>query len=421
MVLPGGFYSTGERTSQVGSIHSIGGRSGPQAGYDDLREAFDAVDDAEVVAAIHGHTTRGPKGRWVRPLWRAFSASYLLDFDNTNDLIRNLQDNPVLRQVCGFDGPLPHRTTFNRFLQRVEDHDDLVETYIAALINALKLELPDLGEEVAIDSTSIRTHSNPNRKPTSDSDADWGVKHSVQSKKKGGEEYFFGFKNHVICDVKYGIPLAQIVTPANRHDSPLLIPVFRKAQDTFDWFRPRVAIGDRAYGSHKNHEFLHREGIVPIIHIPRPSNADLYKGIYTKDGVPTCLGMVPMEYVRTDENGHYVYRCRKEGCHLLGSTQGGTRHCDIEYAQDPLEDIRLFGVIRRQSPEWKALYGKRWVIEQLFKTQNQSRRLERHCVRGMKRIRFHCLMSTLWLLATALVSVRQQRFEEMRWGVRKVA
>jgi hypothetical protein len=132
--------------------------------------------------------------------------------------------------------------------------------------------------------------------------------------------------------------------------------------------------------------------------------------------------MVSMEFVRTDEKGHYVYRCRQEGCHLKDSKLGGIRHCDIEYAQDPLEDIRLFGwKIRRQSPEWKALYGKRWVLEQLFKTQKQSRRLERHYVRGIESIRQHCLMSTLSLLATALVSAQQQRFEEMRWGTRKVA
>ena len=133
------------------------------------------------------------------------------------------------------------------------------------------------------------------------------------------------------------------------------------------------------------------------------------------------LGMVPMEYVGTDGNGQYVYRCRREGCHLLDSKQGGIRHCDTVYAQDPLEDIRLFGLIRRQSQEWRDLYRLRWSIEQLFKTQKQSRRLERHCTRGMANIVLHSLMSTLSFLATVLVDVQAQRFDSMRWGVRKVA
>ena len=405
----------------MASIHSIGGGSNPQASYDSLRQAMDSIDDSELVAALHRHTARGPKGRWVRPMWRAYLASFLLNFDHTNDLIRSLEDNPALRQVCGFDGPLPHRTTFNRFIQRLKQYNDLMESCVTALVNALKLELPDLGEEVAIDSTAIRTHSNPNRKTVSDPDAAWGVKHSVRSKKKDGTEYFFGYKSHVVADVKYGIPLAQIVTAGNRNDSPLLQPLIRKAQAQFDWFRPTVAIGDRGYDSAKNHEFLFGERIIPIIHIRKPSNAALYKGIYTPQGIPTCIGMVPMEYVGLDWKEHYVFRCRPEGCHLKDSTLGGIRHCDTVYAQDPHEDIRLFGIVRRDSQQWKDLYAKRWAIEQLFKTLKQSRRLERHCTRGMESIRLHSLMSTLSLLATALVSVKAQQTEDMRWGVRKVA
>ena len=403
------------------TIHSIGSGLQPQASHAELLAVFDRIDDDELIAQLKRHAARGPKGRWLRPLWRAYFASFMLNFDHTNDLIRNLQDSPDLRAVCGFDDVLPHRTTFNRFIQRLAQHAGLIESCIDDLINRLKTELPDLGEQVAVDSTAIRTYSNPNRKQVSDSDAKWGVKHSVRSKQKDRTEYFFGYKAHVVADVKYGIPLAQVVTPGNRNDSPVLPTVIRRAQEQFDWFRPKVVIADRGYDSANNHQYLHREGIIPVIHIRRPSNPGLHKGIYTDEGVPTCLGMVPMEYVGTDGNGYYVYRCRREGCHLLDSKQGGIRHCDTVYAQDPLEDIRLFGLIRRQSQEWSDLYRLRWSIEQLFKTQKQSRRLERHCTRGLANITLHSLMSTLSFLATYLVDVEAQRFDIMRWGVRKVA
>ena len=403
------------------TIHSIGSGPDPQASYPDLREAFDKLEDTELIFRLRLHATRGPKGRWLRPLWRAYLASFFLNFDSTNDLIRSVEKSPELRALCGFDWPLPHRTTFNRFITRLSQHTEQVQACIVAVTNLLKLELPDLGEEVAIDSTDIRTHSNPNRKQVSDPEARWGVKHSVRSKKKDRTEYFFGHKKHEVADAKYGIPLAQVVTPGNQNDSPVLPTVIRLAQDTFDWFRPRVAIADRGYDAASNHQFLHREGIIPVIHIRRPSNASLYKGIYTTEGVPTCLGMVPMEYVGTDDKGHYVYRCRREGCHLLDSPKGGTRHCDTIYAQDPHEDIRLFGLIRRQSQEWKDLYRKRWTIEQLFKTQKQSRRLERHYTRGIANITLHSLMSTLSFVLSALVEAQAKRWDSMRWGVPKVA
>ena len=49
------------------------------------------------------------------------------------------------------------------------------------------------------------------------------------------------------------------------------------------------------------------------------------------------------------------------------AAKSGLRHCDTEYWPDPTEDLRIFGVIRRQSRRWKKLYGKRWKIEQTFK------------------------------------------------------
>ena len=157
-----------------------------------------------------------------------------------------------------------------------------------------------------------------------------------------------------------------------------------------------------------------------MIHIRRLPNKEK-RGLYTDEGVPTCFGNVPMEYVETDHDGRRLYRCRAAGCHLAGTLKGGTRHCDTEYWQDPTEDIRLFGAMRRNSKEWNGLYGQRWTIEQLFKSLKQSRRLEGHCVRGMAQISLHSTMSMLAFSATALAEVRVRRQDWMRWMVRRVA
>ena len=206
---------------------------------------------------------------------------------------------------------------------------------------------------VAIDSTSVRTHSNPNRKTISDPEARWGVKHSAKAQ-EGGTEYFFGYKSHAVADAVYGIPLAQVVTAGNRNDSPVLPEVMEKARSLHSWWSPRVALADRGYDSNDNHNWLDARGVVPIIHIRRPANAKLYDGIYTSKGVPTCLGGVPMEYTRTDPaTGHHLYKCPTGGCHLKGWHRG-TLHCDSEVWEDPATNIRLFGKIRRASPEMEG-------------------------------------------------------------------
>ena len=211
------------------------------------------------------------------------------------------------------------------------------------MTSQLKVMLPDLGREVAIDSTTVRTHSNPNRRRISDPEATWTAKNSPRAK-EGGKEWHFGYKVHMVADANYGFPLAHFTTTAKRNDSPELPAVVSHAESLYRWFRPTAVIADRGYDSKANHEWLHRKGIVPVIHIRRTDKNSLY----TLKGVPTCLGQVPMEYVRSDPEKGHLYCCR--GCHLAGSMRGGIRHCDTEVWEDPKQDIRLFGVIQAGRP-----------------------------------------------------------------------
>ena len=389
-------------------------------GYPSLSLILEGIDDRDLLAALEVPYTTGRPPYPARILWRAYVASFLLNLPHTNALIRRLGDEPSLRDLCGFRGALPHRTTFNRFIQSLSHHAGLVEAALADITGRLREWLPGLGDEVAIDSTAVRTHSNPNRKRVSDPDAKWGVKNLAKAK-EGGKEYFFGFKVHMVADVTYGVPLAQVVTAGNRNDSPVLPDVMKQAEALYDWWKPKVAIADRGYDSSANHKWLDDRGVIPVIHI-RQTQTKLHDGVYTKEGVPTCMGGVPMEFVETDPaTGHHLYICQEGGCHLKGSKKGGVIYCDAEVWEDPSNNIRLFGKVRRDSPEWKAHYRKRQAIERVFKSTKESRRLERHCVRGLRRITLHTLMSALTFTATALARILMGEEEWMRWMVQQVA
>ncbi len=86
-----------------------------------------------------------------------------------------------------------------------------------------------------------------------------------------------------------------------------------------------------------------------------------------------------------------------------------------------MKNIRLFGVLRRGSEAWKALYVKRQAIERVFKSMKESRRLERHCVRGLRQITLHAMMSVLAFQVTALVRLLAGEADMMRWMVQRVA
>ena len=383
----------------------------------ELSAVFDALDDTDLVEYIRLCRHNGRPGYEPKAMWRAYVASFILNLPHTNALIRRLEDEPAFRHLCGFGGELPHRTTFNRFIQRLSHHANPVETCFRNVTGYLRKLLPDLGNEVAVDSTTVRSHSNPNRKRVSDPEASWTAKNKAGG--KDGKEWHHGYKVHMVADANYGVPLAHTVTTAKRNDSPMLPEVIEKAKSLLPWLQPKALVADRGYDATSNHEYLCEKGIVPVIHIRRKANAALYDGIYTEQGVPTCLGQVPMEYVRSDPEKGHLYRC--VGCHLKDSNRGGIRHCDSEVWEDPAKNLRLFGVLRRNGPEWKALYAKRQAIERVFKSMKESRRLERHCVRGRRQITLHAMMSALAFQVTALVRVLAGEMADMRWMVRKIA
>ena len=410
----------------MAQFHSIQGGYVPQGTVAELVELWDGIDATALLQRLReyrqvGNRIRGRKGYEPEAYWRAFLALYYLNLDNVNCIVRRLEDDFELRVLCGFT-TMPHRTSFNRFFSRLCQHLDLVEQASVGVVEKLRVFYPDLGQQVAIDSTTIPIHSNPNRTVVSDPEAKWGIAHDAAAK-KGGKKWVFGYKSHVVADANYEIPLAQIVTTANRGDSPMLPKVMEKAEALHSWFRPKVVIADRGYDSNKNHNGLDAKGIIPIIHIREPSNTEFYDGMYTKLGVPVCLGMVPMDYVGTNpDNGFHLYKCRDEGCHLKDSKQGGILHCDSVVWEDPSTNIRLFGKIRRDSPAWKALYAKRQSIERIFKSLKQGRRLDnKHCVRGHQRIAVHAMMSTLVFQGTVLRNLRAGLTETRRWQVRRVA
>ena len=406
-------------------------KSESQGIYADFRQILACLDASPIIDRLLEYRPTGRPGWPLRTLWNAYLAAFFLGLPHTNDLIRRLEDDYPLREVCGFveaDG-LPGRRTFNRFIRRLADHSDLVEECANRLTTALKDLLPGFGDVIAIDGSAVHTHSNPNNKDKdtglpSDPDARWGVKHSARSKKSDRTEYFFGYKIHLIADATYDLPIAFKITAGNRHDSPELPAVMDKAFADFDWFSPSVATADRGYDAKSNFEYLYlKHGIDPVIHIRKTNAHDgLYDGIYTADAVPTCMGLEPMEYVGQNGDGHYIFRCKSEGCHLKESTQGGTRKCDTVIVENPMDNLRVFGgKTRRNSPEWSVLYHKRWSVERVFKSMKESRRLDKHCVRGLKHITLHAAMSVLTFQATRLVKEQTGVVEDKGWMKRRIA
>ena len=160
--------------------------------FDELAAILAHLDDTPVLKKLRSYRLTGRPGYPLRAMWRAYVCSFLLNLPSTNALIRELEDRPDLRILCGFEGGLPHRTTFNRFIQRLAEHPILIEPTLSGLATKVRALLPDLGKEVAVDSTTVSSNSRPRKKnkegkvirESSDPEADWTAKHSPERKKE---------------------------------------------------------------------------------------------------------------------------------------------------------------------------------------------------------------------------------------------
>ena len=366
-----------------------------------------------------GTRYRGRRGFGLESMLRATILSYLLKVPCTAELTRRLQDQRKLRKLCGFK-ELPHRTTFSRFFGRLARHKDLVENCIVDATNRLREHLPGLGSTVAVDSTVVRSYSNPRRRVVSDQEASWTAKTSSRPNASNGKEWSWGYKLHALADAAYGIPLWGFLTTAKVNDSPELPRLLDQVKERYDWFAPEHVVADKGYDSQRNHREIMKHGAIPVIPIRKnPKGNKLQDGLYTDEGAPTCIGQVPMEYVKSDPKKGDLYRCPPGGCHL--KDRKGVRHCQDEVWEkyDREDNPRLFGLLRRGSELWNQLYSLRMSVERVFKSMKQGRRLEAHCLRGQDKIGLHAALSLLTFLCTALHRIHTGQRALLRWQTRR--
>ena len=389
-------------------------RQAPRTGYGFLAVVLDQIDDGPLLEALGPTAVTGRPGFSRRALLRLVLSKYVLGIRFNVELLVRLRGSRVFRQVCGFEERTPSESTVSRFVGRLAEHQELLEECFTALTAQQRGPLKGFGRVVAVDSTSVETFSNPNRKVISDPDAAWGVKNSSKTK-EGKTEFFFGYKLHLLSDADYGLPLAFTMTPGNDNDSPVLKPLLEKADNTLPWLRFRYLLADRGYDAIDNHREVIRRKAIPVIHIKKSTSSDgLHNGIYTTMGSPTCLGMEEMDYICTNrKTGHHLFRCRPEGCELKAKHRG-LHHCDTQVWEDPVKNLRIVGLLPRASPEWKRQYDKRMSIERIFRSLKHSRGLEGHLYRGLRKVLLHSTLSLLTYQATALARVKTGDLENLR-------
>ena len=383
---------------------------GGDSGFHDLmelRQILKQVNIAPIEKALTGPA--GRRGRRPYPRGPMIRAYLSMSYQGTTDisaLHRKLMNAPVLRAVCGFTTYLPSRPTLSRVFCQIKEMHGLLEGCLSEITESLSDYLPDLGREVAVDSTMVKTNSNTKREPLSDAEATWGKQHSAQESK--GWRWVFGYKAHLVADANYDVPLALIVTTGSESDTNYLVSPLEKLQ-----WQPDAVKADRGYDRKYNNEWPHERGVAPVIHKRKPPKKEYHirgrgkrRKCYSTKGTPLCKCGHERSFLGIDpETGERIYGpigdCAREG------ELKGFSHCDFEVRVNLDDDIRLFGgVIRRDGPEWKTAYKERWSVERVISKWKHGKVLESHSFRGLSSMRLLIMLDAVMGSAEKLARAR---------------
>lgn len=382
----------------------------------ELDAFFNVISYQDLLKTISSGRTRaystlGRAGYPLEAMLKAYLATYFIrGIGSIADLVERLQSDFLFAMSLGFDitKPIPHRTTFSRFVGKLVKHQKLIDKCLTEITNKLQALLPDFGKTICVDCTPVPSWSNPSKERASDPKAGFIFKGVVEGRNK----WVFGYRFFVVSDAVHELPIGVMLTEAVNNEKKMLMPLLAEVKQRFAWFKPTAICADAGFDKYE-----HFEGIVkqydaePIIALSKKVE------VSGSPSAPQCKAGLPFIFKGWNKD-QLVYWCpekaKKAKCPL------SERCTHSVMVLRPVHDYRKFGYrIPRKSQEWKELYDKRSTAERV-NSRLEKRRLKAHCFRKRSRINLHVTLSTLAMQAMALSKVQTGRSDKIRVCGRKI-
>ena len=380
--------------------------------------ALSGMDDEALMTRLEGRRGNGRNDYPVRVMWNLVIAMKVFGHKSVESLRRELGRNSQLRKICGledFKGKkhlVPPARVFSRFLKMLADEQDEIEGIFGNTVKELSGKLPDFGRNAAGDGKYLDSYAKrPDKDPSpeaggrAESDARWSVKEYHYKDKNGKpqvkKEYHYGFKAHIICDVKTELPMACSVLAANSDEREAMAAMLEKMPDGLKSRMEHLML-DKGYDSADMIRSVKSAGIVPIVDI-----RDCWKdGEATRQYKDTDIvydyeGNVYMVDDKLRQRRmHYEGYDRQKKC-LRYSFGGKTYKIYISY------DERVFLPVARGSMKYRRLYRGRTAVERLNGRLDRDYMFEDHCIRGLKKMKLMVSLTLLTMNAMALGKIKQ--------------
>jgi hypothetical protein len=227
-----------------------------------LRDFLDAVPDQALLDGLRAARGKGRDDFPVGRLWRVVLLTVALRRRLVNDCLDELARNPSLCRLLGIRRPdeIPHPWNLSRFLDVLgqEPHLTALREIFNALARRLGLAVPDLGRDTAGDATALSGRPKAGARAVAAE-----VRQGLPQPSGGKKEYtdedgqvvrvfeWFGYKLHLLVDVKHEVSLAYRVTGTATGDNEVVGDLVAQARANLPEGRMRTLAYDKAADDEK--------------------------------------------------------------------------------------------------------------------------------------------------------------------------
>lgn len=392
-----------------------------------LKIFFENIEDNELCETLEIERKNGRNDYPVRTMLNLIYAMKIFGHRSVESFRRELGRNSQLRIVCGLsEGKykymgdrkhlVPPARVFTGFLDKLKKHKKEINKIYEELVKFMYENLQGFGEDCAVDGKFLDTYANQFRE---DRSKDNRAEHEATSScktyymKDGSKknEWHYGFRAHIICDVKYGLPIKSKVTPANKSEQTELdnmLEEMGKSEEKYKLEKMKNLMGDAGYDNGERNKKLKEENninaIIDIKHMW--DKEEKYREIenqplaYTEEGevyyIEDLNNYEKMKYLGYDKQNNALrytrYRTGKKIYRI------------------PLEtDYRIFTPIARDSKKFKKKYKMRTEIERLNGRIDRDYMFNDHFIRGQEKMELMLNLTFIVMLTIAKGHIKNKQ------------
>jgi hypothetical protein len=394
-----------------------------------------SVPDARLLEMLRRYRGRGRDDYPVHVLWGVLLLRIALRHMTFEATLGELNRNEHLRRLIGIEGEsaVPKAWNVSRFLEVLgqEPHLGELRRIFDTMVQRLGVAVPDLGKDTAGDSTALHARHKENGKAV-EAEVAAGLPQPSGGKKEYTDDAnkvvkvieWFGYKLHLLVDVKHEVVLAYGVTTAHAADGKSLPALVKGSQANLPEGRMRTLAYDKAADDNESHRTLHKAGIRPVIenrHLWKDQMEQMLPGhngrsniVYDEAGTVYCYDRTSEPIVRhkmayigyEPERETIKYRCpaRHEGwtCPHDDVCNAGKSYGKTVRVNRTI-DLRRFPPIPRATKKFERLYDGRTSVERVNARLKIFWGVDDGNITGARR--FHAMVGTVLVVHVAFATL----------------